>query len=314
MSFRSLPADLLLGGNLGEVFSLSGAILDYGAAGPGAGNLALSFAAAAGVDVYGNAYPAGLGLFSSGHLIGNWSVNGFQLVTPTTTGQIAVHPVISANASPTLVWTTGLTPVGALSAQIAAVNGLVVAGQDTYEIEGPAAPQSVDTFQSEVVLQLNAGGAANGASLRIVFSGSAAETYLRLDKTGANIIGSLVSAQPGSSPALSEVWNSLNLNAGFQQLAGFGVPRFQYEAINGGRVRLAGAISLTANQAQGTAFAVLPAAYRPTGPKYHLTANSLSGASGQTESLHVQTNGNLELGHSGVSGNYLFLDVTFELD
>lgn len=277
-----------------------------------------SLAASAGSDDgHGNAYLAGLTFYTGGHVIGNWSETGWELITPGTLGsKILVQPVSSANVSPQLQFSDGLTPSGALPGEIFVENGAVTAGQDTAFVLGPAAPASVDAHQSETMLLMTAGGASDGASMSLRFSGSATEDYLTLDKTGATTTGALVSTQPLSSPATAEGWHPLSLNAGFQTLAGFGTPRYEIQNINGKRTVLSGTVQLVGNQAQGTVIATLPPAYAPaTNTVILITANNLSGGSGQTESLDVDTNGNIRLGHAGSNGNYVSLyGASFELD
>lgn len=128
---------------------------------------------------------------------------------------------------------------------------------------------------------------------------------------------------PNSATGAPEAWHTLSLNAGFAALAGFAAPRYRFEPMgSGGVVRLDGALSLTANQAVGAAFATLPALpanYRPAFSKYFLTGNSLSGGVGtEVESVRVINatgGGFLELGSNGITGNYVLLEgITFPLD
>lgn len=282
------------------------------------GALFASLAASAGADDgHGNAYLAGLTLYTGGHVIGNWASGGFEIITPgTTTSKIMVQPVFSSNVSPQLQFTNGLTPTGGLPLEIFAQNGAVTAGQDTGFVLGPAAPQSTDAHQSQTTLKLTAGAGDNGAKLTLTFNGSATADYVSLTEAGASVTGALISTLPGTAPAIPEIWHTLSLNTGFQTLAGFGTPRYQLENVNGGRTLLSGTVQLVGNQAQGTVIATLPPAYSPANNTIIvLSANNLSGAGGQTESLDIDTNGNIRLGHAGSNGNYVSLnDVRFELD
>lgn len=284
-----------------------------------AGALFASLAATAGTDGLGNAFLAGLTFYNGGHVIGNWSAGGFEIITPNApTSMISVTPVFSANVSPKLQWTNALSPAGGLPTTIFAQNGAVTAGQDTAFLLGPAAPQATDAHQSETMVKMTAGGASDGAKLTLTFSGSAIEDYLSLDKTGATVTGYLQSAQPNTTPAIAEIWHTLPLGAGFAQLAGFGLPRYQIERINGGRCRLEGTVQLTANHAQGDVIGTVSSAYAPAagnGPKLFLTANNISGGTGRVESLNVDTGGAIHLGQGGSNGNYVSLDgVSWALD
>ena len=147
--------------------------------------------------------------------------------------------------------------------------------------------------------------------------GSALQLPINPAGTTLNWLMSNITAfQPGGIGTFTpETWHNLSLNPGFQTLPGFGTPRYRIEPIAGGTVRLSGFVQLTANQAQGTTIATLPAAYRPTVPRYFLTANNLSGGSGQVESIHVNTNGDIDLGEAGSNTNYAGFDgITYELD
>lgn len=128
--------------------------------------------------------------------------------------------------------------------------------------------------------------------------------------------GRVTGTQP-ATVATPETWHVMALDGvNFQALPGFQIPRYRYEPTGtGGLVRLDGAIEVLTAQATGAPFFTLPAAYRPTEPHYFLTPNTLSGGSGQIESLRVQTSGQVQLGHSGAATNYLFLDgAVFPLD
>lgn len=281
---------------------------------PGTGNLIGAWTAAAGTDPYTNAFPAGLTIWDgSGHEIGSWSTSGFEILGPQGSGKILVQPVHSATTSPEFQLTSGPFPVGASPSEIMAVNGTLVAGQDCLTILGAAAPESVDSHVSAISLLLSAGGGANGAIGQLVFNGSATEVYAQIDHTGFNTTGFVTAPQPLSDPATPEGWHNLSLNSGFQQLAGFGVPRYELEGTNAGRTRLSGVVQLVGAQAQGATIATLSASYAPLVSKIFNTANNLSGGATNIESLQVHSTGTITLGVAGANGNYVSLDgICFE--
>lgn len=151
-----------------------------------------------------------------------------------------------------------------------------------------------------------------------IFRGSADPLYIAAPGVPTDV-ATIVANEPAVA-GTPEVWHTLALNAGFAALAGFAAPRYRFEPVgSGGQVRLAGALSLTANQVIGAAFATMPAAYRPSFSQYFLTASSLAGGVGtQTETVRVINatgGGALELGNSGNTGNYVLLEgITYVMD
>lgn len=110
-----------------------------------------------------------------------------------------------------------------------------------------------------------------------------------------------------------ESWHSMTagLAAGFG--AGATTPRYQFEPVNGGRVRLSGLVALTANEVAGTTFFTLPAAWRPATDK-HLSARSNFGG-GLTCLIDVLATGAMLIQTNGSNGQSFALDgLTYELD
>lgn len=116
------------------------------------------------------------------------------------------------------------------------------------------------------------------------------------------------------SSNLDEPWTTATLNAGFAAAGGgYAAPRFQLEGINGGRVRLSGSVSLTANQVAGAAIFNLPLGYRPTSTVDNLEPGNLSG--GNPSAISVHNNGDVVLVYAGTAGNIVRLDpFVFPLD
>lgn len=330
MSFRSLLADLLLGGNLANAYTLAGtitagtvnglsvvidgarlAIFYYDATGA----LVLSLAPAAGTDSYGHPYPAGLGIFSGGTLLGVWDGNAWSI---GESGQGQIRAVV-ASLIPSLQFTTPNPNIGNSASISATQVGFGAAGFDEFDIEAPT-----DTTNTEqwliTVRSASQDGTQRGQVLVRLNQGGTIVNVLSFDFGGAHMLGAVTAVQPGTgtpaTPAVAETWHDLALNAGFSGgVAGTAVPRYQKESIGGGRTRLSGGVALTANQPQNTAIGTLDPGYRPLNDLYINTANNLSGGATNIESLHIKTTGDIELGVSGSNGNYVMLDgVSFPLD
>lgn len=272
------------------------AILFYSGV-PAAGNLVASISPVAGTDGFGNAYPSGYVIF-----------NGSELIKVQSAG--------GPFATPAVTFDTGAGNSGAPGAPgvIYAIN---IFGNDLLSVSGPKS--STDTQHSNVTMTLSSGeiSTANANGKLSFNSDSGGIDFVKWDQTGFNITaGSIKAPTPGSSnPPTVESWHNLALTAAFQQLAGFGVPRYQKESINGGRTRLSGVLQLVGNQVAGTLIATLPTGYRPTNTIPLLTGNNLSGASGQLESIYIHSDGTITLGEAGSNGNYVELNgQSFELD
>lgn len=282
---------------------------------PAAGNLIGSWAASAGTDPYGNNYQAGLGIFSGGTLLGVWDGNAWSI---GESGQGQIRAVV-ASLIPSLQFTTPNPNIGNSASISATQVGFGTAAFDEFDLEGPT-----DTTNTEqwliTVRSASQDGTQRGQVLVRLNQGGTIVNVLSFDFGGAHMLGAVTAVQPGTgtsvTPAVAETWHDLTLNAGFSGgVAGTAVPRYQKEGIGGGRTRLSGGVALTANQPQNTVIATLPAGYRPPNDLFINTANNLSGGATNIESIHITTAGNIELGVSGSTGNYVMFDgVTYSLD
>ncbi len=127
--------------------------------------------------------------------------------------------------------------------------------------------------------------------------------------------GQLVCQEPGTA-GVQESWHTFALNSGFGSAgAPWAAPGYQYEPTNGGRVRLRGQVSLTAAQAASASICNLPLGYRPTYQQAYMTPNTLSGFTIGNYSVYVATGGDVRIGDTGASGDYVSLDgIVLELD
>ena len=111
-----------------------------------------------------------------------------------------------------------------------------------------------------------------------------------------------------------ETWHAATLDAGFTGV-GSPLPGFEFEPVNGGRVRLRGVVDLTANEPSGTAMFTLPSGYRPAFTSAYSTPNNLSGAVLGAADVTVAPSGAVALGAPGTAGNFVQLDgIVIELD
>jgi hypothetical protein len=123
--------------------------------------------------------------------------------------------------------------------------------------------------------------------------------------------GPVTAFQPGSSPTALETWHNLSLASNWAGFSGAHTPRYQFEAVNGGRVRLSGIVQATANQGAGATITTLPAGYRPTALLSFATVGPAAAFGGISISSAGVITTNVAIGN----GNNTGLDgITFELD
>lgn len=334
MSFRSLVADLVLGGNLGNLYSLTGtitlgdpnlahivldgesdAILFY----ESAHNLVLSIAPAAGVTPFGTHYPAGVAWFdfNTQTPVATWDeADGFSL-SGSTLGQS-----VTLTSAPTN-YNSGGAPAGTTPAFVRALSSYLVFGlpaMDALVFSGPISPASIDSDLSSIAMAFSQGQALDGAIGAFQFlSHTVTATLAQLDKTGFNIkAGSVTAPHPGGAIGQSETWQTPAVNANWTT-AGTTVPlRYRKEGIGpNGIVRLDGEILTTGAGPWnvGTTLATLAAAYAPASIHRFITPSGvLAGAGSST--VQINTFGQIITGVSyTAAGQSLYFDgVTFPLD
>lgn len=292
----------------GVVVSGNNGVLFYSST-PAHGNLVGSISPTGGVDAFGNAYPTGF-MFTNGTLT-------FKASVETYLGTLL----------PDIRLSTGITSentdfhIGSAAQGVAGTTRLILT-----QIVGPTNTTTKDVAFIELQSGSDNGTSAfangkvlydtniNGGGTEIQFIGWGSQGLFMGPCADLSTMDPTTGVNP-ANVAGNEVWHAANLNAGFQGLAGFNAPEYQFECMNGKRTRLGGVVQLTAAKAQGAVIFTLPAIYAPAVAKPFLTANSLSGGTGRIESFQVQTNGNVTLGQAGSNTNYVSFDgICFELD
>lgn len=111
-------------------------------------------------------------------------------------------------------------------------------------------------------------------------------------------------------------WLSASLATGFSSTGSPYAPvGYQYEGVNGGRVRLRGRVDLTASQVAGTVMFTVGGTWAPAFTQEFAAAGTISGASNQVPVVGVDASGNVKLLVAGTSGNSLRLDgIVYSLD
>lgn len=336
MSFRSLIADLVLGGNLANAYSLTGAItlgdpsaghividgatdtfLIYSAA----HTLALSIAPAAGVDAYGNAFPAGVALFSAGVLVGQW--NG-----PTwTIGQSGASQISAATSA----GNTQLTlPSGNANILTSAFleNLLTMGGTAGYdELDLASSQDSTNKEQWFLTLRsASKDGTQRGQLLlRLAHPASIGTVSILLcDFAGGHLVGNVTAVQPGTGTAavapVAETWHTVPAASisGLWTTVGVNQPlRYRLEGVGGGLVRLSGEL-LTTGAGPWPANAtilMLGAGYRPAQSTPFVTRSDIAVTAGQC-TVNILNTGSVQNGQTfTAAGQRLFFDgIAFPVD
>lgn len=291
-------------------------LLVYSTAAPALNKLVLAIAGSAGNDGLGNSWQQGLSIWDgNGVLIGNWGTGGFELINNANAAKILIQATNTTNRTPRIFF----QPNSALSS----VNGFIEANSfgpiDALLMVGPVAIVGTDPKASSVGIQLQTATGADAAQGQLFWQDNTPSSagVLKWDGGGARLTpGSISSIRPGTSnPAQTEGWHTLSLNAGYTTAPGLVTPRYQFESINGGRVRLNGGIQLTANKAANSIIGTLPAGYIPINQQSFNCPNNLSGQVGLGTSLHIDTSGNVVHEPAGSTNNVIILDdVVFPID
>jgi hypothetical protein len=243
--------------------TVDGAMLFYGSAGQGAGNLNVSVAPAAGSDAAGNNYVGGVEV-----------QNGGQIITQGTAASIREY--ISAGGNPEKLWLSGYANED-VSAGIF-TNLFNIGDPDeyiTWWLFGP----SVTGQKDAAFIQLNSSqnNAADNAFGSLGYddtSGNHVTGMLNWGPGGINGMGTLTAVEPGtgtvSVDAVAETWHNITLSATWTAAT----PTPQYRLNADGLVELKGAIIFTSTGAglsgnnAFTAAGAIPSAYQPAGTQY----------------------------------------------
>lgn len=315
MTFRSLLADLLLGGTLGNQYELIGA-MTIGT--PGGKRLALdgtaqaalfydaggaltaSLAPAAGSDALGNVFPLGLKVGRAG---GAGAVLGYS----GTTGLLYFPGVVTnilndANAQ--------------LNNQ-----GVGNAAQSFLTISSATDNLQLDRVASNWYSSSHDGTLRTQIAEAYVDSAGNPHFYKTLDYTGQALTAKITGITPGTgtsgaNPATAETWHpAASLLSASWTTSGVTNPlRYQLQA--DGTVRLDGEI-LTTGAGPWPANATiltLPVGYRPAAPHPFITRSAIAVTAGQ-DTVNVLAGGGVQNGQAfTASGQGLWFDgITFPL-
>lgn len=279
-------------------------LLMYSSAAPAFGTLIASITPAAGIDSVGNNYLAGFTFYANG--------GHTQLLSGTFNSSVRPSITVGTGDSGEVTSTTVSEFINGPPAGIHDIIGL---------FQGPSV--TTDASRTEIWLwSADIGGTVKALGQLIYHQANGAGIVeASWDYTGFNSTGTVTAVQPGTgtptTPAAAETWHNFGLNAGFAATGGStGTPAYQYEGVNGGRVRLRGRISLTANQVGGAAVATLPALYRSAFDQEMVGSNNLSGiVAGRGPLFFTHSTGILALTVAGTNGNFIDLNgITLEID
>lgn len=296
-------------------------LFEYSGA-PVLGNPPIAYATAPGVtkDPVGNTLPVTSGGFvSSSSASGQFGVlqnAAFLLGSANASthiiadGVVALLDALAVNVAPGIAITAPSTPTGG-GAQInvlgesqdaskpaQVVIGAPIAAPTTtalLEVQGGVQTTNLNSIIANGNLQSQLGDALISAgNVNITTAGKG---VLRTGETW-HVVGA-----GGQPPFL----NSFT--------AGGTAPRFQVEAVGGGRVRLSGAVNTGAVTAANTAIFTLPAGYRPSRTLAFVTSNNITAYTLGQASVQVITTGDVQLVPAGTAGKFVLLDgICFELD
>jgi hypothetical protein len=286
MSFRSLVADLLLGGNLGNQYTLGGAIT-IGTLGGlrivvdgqhnailfyNAGNqLVLALAPTAGSDGAGNNFPIGLKVGMAGQA-------GVVLGYTGTTG-LLYFPGVVANVSGDA--NLQLNHQGAGNA----AQSFLTASSATDNVQ-------LDRVALNLFASSHDGTAKAQIAEAYVDSLGAAHFYRHLSYSGCVIdAGSITAVDPTTgtapgTPAVAESWHALAYSNAWTNFAGHQAGRYRKTAT--GRCELDGDIA-PGTFVNATTVTSVPAAYAPVALRSYI--RQTEGNAGGTYSIDVASTG-----------------------
>ncbi|HEV2347598.1 MAG TPA: hypothetical protein VGS97_26135 [Actinocrinis sp.] len=336
MSFRSLIADLVLGGNLANAYNLTGtitlgdptrghlvingatqAILLY----TSPTTLAVSIAPTGGIDPNGIHYPSGVAFFDpTNHAqIAVWDeFAGFSI--SNTAGVSSTGQTLALTAAPANFNSGGAVPAGTNPAFVRAFFGYLLAGMDALVVSSPISRPPIDTDNSSIALALSQGNAVDGALAQFQFLATSITAVLaQIDKTGFNIkAGAVTAPQPGGTIGQSETWHTATVvNANWTNTGAAQPLRYRREGIAGGIVRLSGELLTTGvgPWPASTTLVSLGANYAPLQGTPFITRSDIAVAAGN-DTVNVLNTGNIQNGQAfTAAGQRLFFDgITYPVD
>lgn len=308
---------------------------------PGNGNLIASITASNGTDPFGNGFDAGIVSYSGLNtaILNASSLSLFAGITERATLSTSHFTVF--NSSGATIYDIDLTRTAQfLYADTgSAVQGALVVSQaqngGTDQFGNAYVAGETDYFNAGgvfgiVATQLWSGAIAWQKAATAAGPYSALST-MQVSQSFASPILSVAMFSPITGLALQggnleaivggaiETWHVVG--AGGQPpflnsfSAGGTAPRFQFEPIGGGRVRLSGAVNTGVVTGANTAMFTLPAGYRPARNLNFVTQNNLAAYTLGSSSVQVTTAGDVQLVPAGAAGKFVVLDgICFELD
>lgn len=241
---------------------------------PGPGNLIGSWAAAAGTDPYGNAYPQGLAIFNHFLTIQDPA----KIVFPSGQTLEATAANIESNF---------------LGSGAAKFLQMLFSGP-----KGTSSPAAANDWVQIEMNSSNA-GATSDANMQLVYidiSGTA-HLYGNVDSAGLAVTGGIVAGDPTLSPTAAETWKNLTLLNGYTAGANPGgfldVPQIRLAADNK-KLELKGTI-VTPNPVTSPVIAQVPANYPNAnlGGNFGMGTPIINHTAGTVNQLRVQNNGNI---------------------
>lgn len=226
---------------------------------PGVGNLRVSIAAMAGTDPYGNAFPAGIGVFNtSGALVGVLQSSGSLITLYNTSGQV--------------IGTWGQT---GLQIQFTALSG-------HQTIVGLTLSPALTFFSQDLVSQsgnanvqmtVTNGGLINEfGSLKINSPVAGSGNFAEIDLNGQSDDGTIPATITVNFPVqiAGETWHALSLVNGFSagSQAGWN-SGIRYRKLGNGDIEFDGIVSTPVSPG-GKIIGTFPAGYRPSAFKLGL--------------------------------------------
>jgi len=281
---------------------VSGTQLEYSGV-PGLGTLFVAIADSAGVDSYGNAYPAGITIFTGTESI-NFSASGGSVIATWKTGNVneQVAPFIIADR-------VGAVPLA--YERFRFVGPINSAQQDEVEIHIHGSTDNSALPAAGIMYYWTPPGQAGGTAFQM----------LGWDYTGGKLTGKTVATQPGTgttvnNPAQDEIWHIPTLQAGWGAGSNSGgIQQLRYRLLPTNEVELQGVIHSTSATPASVMF-ILPAGYTPpsTVQRMGIIINKGGGVIAD-DIVDFHPGGNVQLGINATAiGNDVHFDHTFSLE
>lgn len=279
-------------GATGGVFVYSGV--------PASGNLLASVTGSAGNDAFGNSYPQGFMVS-----------NGTESIVLGENG-----------GSPLIYFPTGRSGITNSNAIQVITMGSGATGYEQIQILGAEDSTELDSVLSTWLSSSHDG--SQQPQIQHYYHDPTGTYHLLglLSLAGFSITGNLQSGEPGTGTSrtnvvVPEVWHTLTLGTGFTVNGTDQAPRYRYEAINGGQVRLDGTVVTSAAVASGATIATIgSSAYWPTHRKRFSGLSNFSGNTVGSMVAGVSTTGVITTGSAAnASGQQIVLDgITYPVD